>query len=161
MTALHGERNRLASESLLGARITIWRPFNFEKNLTFHNGEGQDVSIVGPDMIFQQDAFSWHVREDIWGGLVDSEKRSELSERLMVDFQPTLPPSQRSLEKLMVFLQEAEVAAAASEWSNSAQYYEKDGETPQRLNALLSFCVQLRWICQVFKDLPGASVSVR
>jgi hypothetical protein len=112
-------------------------------------------------MLFQQDAFSWHVREDIWGGVIDADVRAGLAAKLIGDFQRILPPSERGLDKLEAFLAEAEAAVANSEWSSSAQYRETDGETPVRLNVLLSFCVQLRWICQVFKDLPGTSLSVR
>lgn len=151
----------MTQESSLGARISIWRPFTPEKSLTFHTGQSKNVTVVGPEMAFQQEAFTWNAREDVWGGLIDSEIRTQLSERLIGDFQPTLPPMDRGITKLENFLEAAEAAAVNSEWSNSGQQLERDGETPVRLNSLLAFCVQLRWICQVFKDIPGASVSVR
>ncbi len=151
----------MSQESSLGARVTIWRPFSPDKALTYHRGAAENVSVVGPDMVFQQEAFSWQIREDIWGGVVDSEVRSGLAAKLIGDFQPILPPTERSMPKLMTFLAEIEAAAATAEWSNSAQQYERDGETAVRVNVLVSFCVQIRWICHVFKDLPGASVSIR
>lgn len=154
----------LAQETPFGARITVWRPYSPAKLLALHqqpDATKAALTLFGPDDIFQQEAFVWHALEDVWGSIVDAEIRRTLSERLRNDFQPSLPPLERDLKKLRRFLDDAKLALPEAEWSDSAQRLERDGMTAYRLNALLAFCVQLEWIHDIFKDLPGASVSVQ
>lgn len=161
--SLFGGRG-LAQETPFGARITVWRPYSPVKSLALHQQPDTTkaaLTLFGPDDIFQQEAFVWHALEDVWGSIVNSEVRQTLSERLRNDFQPSLPPLERGLQKLRRFLDDARLALPEAEWSDSAQRLERDGMTAYRLNALLAFCVQLEWIHDIFKDVPGASVSVQ
>ena len=117
--------------------------------------------MVGPDFLFQKEVLTWQPKEDIWGGLADGGARTRLSERMQVEFEPALRPDERSLEKLGAYLKDIEALLDGLEWATSSQQFEDDGETPMRLNPLLSFYRQLEWIYQVFRDVPGASVSIR
>jgi hypothetical protein len=151
----------MAGDTSAGVRITIWRPYTPDRPLAIQSSETDSVRVVGPDLPLQQEAFTWQVREDIWGGLVDSDLRQALSQRFISEFEPVLSPNQRSVEKLRALVEEIETALPKSEWSESGQQLEDDGETPYRLNPLLGFFTQMSWLCEVFKDTPGASVSVR
>ncbi len=151
----------MAIESSVGLRVTIWRPYAPDRPLAFQQAEATTMTAVGPEIQLQQEAFTWQVREDIWGGVVDSNLRERLSQRFISDFEPVLPPSQRGMDKLKALLSELANAIPEAEWSASGQQVEEDGETPYRLNSLLAFHVQMSWLYDVFKDTPGASVSVR
>jgi hypothetical protein len=152
----------MAVESSVGVRITIWRPYTPERQLAFQLESNEPLMLVRPEMQLQQEAFAWQVREDVWGGVTDADRRLELSQRTIADFEPILPPSQRSMEKFRQLLDAVSAAIENTEWSDSAQQLdEDDADTPYKLNALLCFHLQMRWIYDVFKDTPGASVSVR
>ena len=125
------------------------------------DAKATSVTLYGPEDVFQQEAFIWHLREDIWAGVTDEETRLSLSERLRSDFQPSLAPAERALPKLKQFLVDATDAVKAAEWSDSNHQAEQDGMTAFRLNPLLAFYLQLEWMYDVFKDLPGASVSIQ
>jgi hypothetical protein len=151
----------MASDTSAGLRITIWRPYTPERPLTIRKGETDTVTLVSPDMLLQQEAFTWQVREDVWGGLPDNDLREALSHALIGRFEPVLPPAQRGMTQLQEFIAELEAAQAKSEWATSGQQLHADGETPVRFNPLLGFLGQLKWLFDLFRDVPGASVSVR
>lgn len=151
----------MAQDTSAGVRVTIWRAFAPDRTITFQTHEADAVTVVGPDFLFQREAFTWQPKEDIWGGLADADVRTRLSQRLQVEFEPALRPGERSLEKLGAYLNDVGPVLDGLEWATSSQQLENDGETPMRLNPLLSFYRQLEWIYQVFRDVPGASVSIR
>ena len=149
-------------DSPLGVRLTIWRPLSPTKALALHqNAAGMPITLFGPDDIFQQEAIVWHVKEDIWGGVADFTLRSSLQDGLMNGFQPTLPPDQRSMAHFHAFLSQCDNALSEADWSDSVVSMENDGSSAIRINALIAFYAQSSWIYHVFKDLPGASVSVQ
>ena len=151
----------MLTDTSAGLRITVWRPYTPDRPLTIRVGTDDTISAVGPDMQLQQEAFTWQVKEDVWGGLADSELRQQLSQKLITDFEPVLPPTQRGMTKLGALLGELDDAKSAAEWSSSGQQLHDDGETAVRLNSLVAFLSQLTWLYDVFRDVPGASVSVR
>lgn len=132
-----------------------------DRQLAFVGSEAASVSLVGPDIQLQQEAFTWLVKEDIWGGVIDSSARQNLSQRLQSEFEPVLPPSQRTMEQFNTLLMDIAQILGKVEWSDSGQQLEEDGDNPVRLNALLSFYLQASWIYEIFKDSPGASVAIR
>lgn len=151
----------MLADTSAGLRITVWRPYVPDRPLTIRKGSDDTISVVGPDMQLQQEAFTWQVKEDVWGGLTDSEVRQQLSQKFITEFEPVRPPAQRSLAKLGSLLDELRAADASAEWSSSGQQVHEDGETAVRLNSVLAFLNQLTWLHDVFRDVPGASVSVR
>jgi len=151
----------MAADVTAGVRLIVWRPYMPERLLAMQQDQKGNVTLLGSDAPLQQAAFMWQVREDIWGGIVDAEVRQSLSQRFIADFEPVLPPDDRSFEKLSEFLRRLSPVLVNSEWSFSAQQLDEDGESGVRLNALVGFFNHLRWVYDVFKDVPGASVSVR
>ena len=148
-------------DSPLGTRITVWRPFSPGKPLTLHDPASDKVSVFGPDDCFQTEAFVWHAREDLVGGIVEPSARQELNDRLMNNFQPVLPPQERNIAKLRTFLASIVAVLDGVDWSDSAQQMESDNTNAVHINSLLAFYQQLTWICDVFDELPGASVSIQ
>jgi len=146
-------------ESAVSVKVAVWTPYVPDRSMTFHSEA--ELMLLGPETLLQRETYSWHPREDIWGGLVDSDQRLSLSERLRTDFDPLLPPSERSMSKLNGYLVEMEKALSNSEWTDSALKLDSDGTTPVRLNPRLAFYVHMKWIHKMFQHYPSASVSIR
>lgn len=119
------------------------------------------MTLLGPDAMLQQEAFTFQPNEDVWGGLVDSELREKLSRQFISEFEPVHPPAARGFDRLSKFLDELRAAIPNSEWASSGQQTDEESEQAARLNPLLAFYCHLAWIYETFKDTPGASISVR
>jgi hypothetical protein len=123
-------------------KITIWQPYFTGFMLAIGQGDSSWLNILDGDTELQ---------------------REVLSSRFIDAFQPMLPPADRSLNKLEEFLEELRAVASspASEWSPSATTPLDVGTPPTMVNNLLALTHQLTWLVDVFRDLPGASVSIR
>jgi hypothetical protein len=144
--------------------VTVWRAFSHGRPLAYQTNTKAEAKVFGEEETLLQDVFCWQVREDVWSGLADEEVRIAMRQRFLDEFQPTLPPSQRTIRALTEFIAVLEPIACGqhSEWADSAMQEEEDeSRKPYRLNPLLAFHRQLTWIRDVFVDIPGASVSVR
>jgi len=144
-----------------GVRVSIWRPFAADRPLILQGRRSEYLTPIGPETQLLREVFSWQVREDIWAGVLDSDVRERLSQRLIEDFEPILPPNERGMPKLRLFVDELARTLPETDWSESAHQFEEDGQTPVRLNALWAFYTQLRWIYDVFRHVPEASVAIR
>lgn len=144
-----------------GFRVTIWRPYTPVRALTLKDAGSENMTLLGPEAVLQQEAFTFQPKEDVWGGLVDSDAREALSVRFISDFEPVRPPSERGLDRLAAFLVDLREALPKGEWASSGQQLDEDSEQAVRLNPLLAFYSHLAWMYDTFKDTPGASVSVR
>lgn len=119
------------------------------------------MTLLGPESVLQQEVFTFQPKEDVWGGLVDSELREALSARFISEFEPVRPPNERGFDRLAAFLVDLRAALPKGEWSSSGQQLDDDSEQAVRLNPLLAFHNHLSWMHDTFRDTPGASVSVR
>jgi hypothetical protein len=152
------------SENPTGLRVTVWRAYLPTRQIVIQEAGSESPRYLGSDDDLQRDVFTWQAREDVWGGLTDETTRQMLSQRFREDFDPFLPPDKRDFSKLAAFLAELQTAAQSpqSSWATSAQQIGDDDADPSmRLNPLLAFYNQLLWIYEVFRELPGASITVR
>lgn len=148
-------------DNAAGLRVTIWHPYVPSQPVSHHSAEHGPTYFAPKDL--QQDVFSWQVRDDVWGGIAAEEIRRSLRDGFISAFDPYLPPGDRSVEKLTLFVQQLRkvVRSSASDWSVSGQEPDDDADSSPRLNALLAFERQLSWMEEVFRHLPGVSVTVR
>jgi hypothetical protein len=151
----------MPTEQTTGIRITFWRPHRPARPLAFQPSDSLAMFVLGSDEQLQIEAFSWHVKEDIWGGLLDPILRDHLNRRLVDEFDPSLSPIERTIEKMQGLLTQFATALPGTEWSAAGYDTDEDEEAGSRLNSLLAFHEQMVWLCNVFKQIPGASVSVR
>ena len=144
-------------------RVTIWQPYFAGCMLAIGQPDSSGLNILDGDTELQREVFTWSVAEDVWAGVADDIKRTEFAARFVDSFQPTLAPSERSMESFADFVSDLRGVALSSlsEWSASASKMAEVGVPPVLLNGLLAFYHQLVWLLDVFRDLPGASVSVR
>lgn len=151
----------MTSDTSTGFRVTIWRPYTPGRALTLKDLGSEGMTALGPEALLQQEAFSFQPKEDVWGGLIDSGLRENLSAQFIGDFEPVRPPSERGMDRLATFLDDLKAALPQGLWSDSGQQIDEESEEAVRLNPLLAFYCHLSWIYETFKDAPGASVSVR
>jgi len=111
--------------------------------------------------------YTWSPKEDIWGGIRDSNKTNLVRMALIERFSPFLPPEQRSMAQFFAALEELEKvvadesAVAWSECEGEAVTEFAEGENNLRANTPLALYRHLRWIHRVFQNVPGASVTIR
>ena len=72
-------------------------------------------------------------------------------------------PSDRPVHQAFQTFEAAEDAlnSGKAEWSDSEDLAFEDEPDPYRVNMLLAFYNQMRWLHEMFKDEPGVSISVR
>lgn len=137
-------------------RITFWRPSRWRRKLL-------DVKERSPadESRFLEEAYTWEPAESIWDA-VEKTDTERLRELLLEGFSPNKPPEARDIHILRNVLEQIEAIATAgrAEWKD-CQQLDEDGNTNLRANLLLSFLHHLTWLCDVFADVPGISITVR
>jgi hypothetical protein len=143
-------------------RITVWQPYFAGCMLAFGPVDAAGLDILEGDTELQKELFTWPIEEDVWAGVTDDNLRAQLEERFVTDFQPMKLPPERSMAKFADFVAAVgAVVRKGSEWSAAASGVAEHSPTTCMTNALLAFHEQLHWMLEMFRDLPGASVSVR
>lgn len=153
----------MTGEAQTKFRITIWQPYFTGFMLAVGHEDSVGLNILDGDTELQREVFTCPIEEDVWAGVTDDDKRKSLSSRFIDAFQPMLPPAERNMAALENFVVDLRKVAlsAASEWSPSAATPVDVGTPPIMVNNLLALHHQLVWLVDVFRDLPGASVSIR
>ncbi len=153
----------MATDSAPQLTVSLWRDFRPERTLAYKPSGAADAKFIQRDDNLQEEVFAWQVGDGVINGIVDDELRAEISASLTEDFSPALAPSARPCSKLVKFFEVAEKAieSGKAEWSNSEDGAFDDAPEPYRVNVLLAFYNQMRWLHEMFKDEPGVSVSVR
>jgi hypothetical protein len=151
----------LANDSATGFRLTVWRPYQPTNEIAFDDGVAIKYIGIDDDGEVQQNIFMWQIKEDVWGGIKDDELRTTLKDRMFSDFSPFKSPIERGMSKFGEFLKDLENTTKTpnSIWSLSSQ--ETADDIPMPVNLILALYHQFRWIHQVFKNIPDASVTVR
>jgi hypothetical protein len=150
----------MATENPAKIRISLWKDFRPPRSLMLHEEHGKPV---GSDDSLQQEIYSWSMREDPFGGIVDPELRSDLRDLLLLPFEPSKSPSDRRIEALEPFLQKADQAIldGSALWTTSQESHGEDDEFAARLNPLLALKIQLEWLLNCYSGHPSVSVAVR
>ena len=155
-------------------RVSVWRPIRFGRELHYVARDSPGSATAAPfdlpsqftrDRLAEQ-IYTWSPAEDVWGGLHDENARSRLKEILMKNFDPALSPAERGLDKLATFLDSLEQVLqkpGATAWmTTSEQALESSsGEVFFRMSPTLALAMQLRWILESFRHVPGLSLIVR
>ena len=118
------------------------------------------------DFEIHEQLYSWEPSEDIWGSLIDVEQTRRARTVLVEAFDPSLPVRERSighLEKSLLVLKEILDIPTATAWSECSQTDESSQETQNNLraNTILLLYRHLEWLWNIFRHVPGASVTVR
>lgn len=84
----------------------------------------------------------------------------------MTRFQFSLPPEERDFRKMKSLVdslqQYLDNDASNRRWQDWEQPTEEDNlDSVYRTQPLLSFLQHLKWLCEVYQDVPGISVTIR
>ena len=153
----------MAADFLTQIKLSVWRDFTPSKALIFRQDGDQGQHVLDRESDLQQEIYTWHMREDPFGGVSDEGARMRLRELLVDRFEASQPPSNRRVEALAEFLDEAQrvIEAMHAEWTGSQVAPLDEEDVPYRLNPLLSVKLHLEWLASTFYGQPGISVSVR
>lgn len=144
-------------------RVTVWQPYFAGCMLAFPRDGAAEYDLLGGDFELQREVFTWPLHEDVWAGISEHEIRVALHQSFVNDFQATRPPHERGMAKLASFVESVGEALQLrkSEWSVAESGAAEFSNTSLMINGLSAFYNQLKWMLDMFRDLPGASVSVR
>ena len=111
--------------------------------------------------LFLEEAYIWEPAESIWDA-VEKTDTDQLRELLLEGFSPDNKPEDRGIHAFRNILEQIKVIVVEgrAEWK-LCQQLDEDGDVNLRANLLLSFLHHLTWLCDVFADVPGVSITVR
>jgi hypothetical protein len=153
-------------------RIVVWRPLKNKRNLmvlALGQGGSADDDQDQAGYEFHEQVYAWEPRGiDIWGRFKSSSDTQSVRKLLLDAFNPSpaAPVDRRSISKLKLVLDALAGTLASTdplEWADSEDPI--DLNQPEllnkRANTIAVLYNHLCWIYEVFRDVPGASVSVR
>ncbi len=122
----------------------------------------EGTAILSQDL--HEEAYRWETFEDFFGSF-DSTQAASVREALVTAFATHLEPAQRSMAQLasaLVVLEAACSTAGKNAWKDGTTVESfGDGLINLRAHGGLVLYRHLRWVHAIFKDVPGASVTVR
>ncbi|NTI27129.1 hypothetical protein [Rhizobium rhizogenes] len=144
-------------------RVTVWQPYFAGCMLAVPRESATEYDLLSGDFELQREVFTWPLQEDVWAGIANDELRTTLHRGFTENFQATRPPSERGMDMLEKFVADVRdaIKSGSSEWSTAESGTAELSRTSLMINALSAFHNQLNWMLDMFRDLPGASVSVR
>lgn len=153
----------MATDSAPKLRVSLWRDFRPERTLAYQASGDRDARLFQRHDQLQEEVFAWEVGDALLNGVTDDDLRVRIRASLFDVFAVSISPSERPCEKLTSFFEAAEAALASgsAEWSDSEDLAFEEDPDPYRVNMLLAFYSQMRWLHEMFKDEPGLSISVR
>lgn len=141
-------------------RLTVWRPAHLDRRLMIG---GAVVPSAEEDNLLEE-AYRWETAEDFLGSFSATDS-AKLKDCLMGWFAPPLPPAERTMVKLgaaMDVLANVCRSAGADAWKDASTTEPNlDGVVNLRAHTGLALYHHIRWVHHVFKDVPGASVTIR
>jgi hypothetical protein len=157
------EKRLMATDSAPKLRVSLWRDFRPGRTLAYQPGGDADARLFHRHDQLQEEVFAWEVGDALLNGITDDDLRAGLRGSLFDVFAVSISPSERPCSKLSSFFEAAEVAlvSGSAEWADSEDLAAEDEPDPYRVNMLLAFYSQMRWLYEMFKDEPGVSISVR
>jgi hypothetical protein len=138
-------------------QISFWVPCRWERNLLEENN-----GLVDQER-FLEEVYTWVPAEPIWNSIIDNDATELLRKSLLDDFSPDKSPKMRKIEDFLKVLEQIKkiVEDKKSEWIFRQQLDDGNDTIDLYANLLLSFMHHLTWICDMFRDVPGISITVR
>ena len=152
-------------------RIVVWRPLAEMRNLmvlpigtSSPEGDSDQANYE-----FHEQIYAWEPRGiDVWGSIRSPADTQNLRTLLLDTFNPSpaSPVDRRRIGHLQPVLDALAAVLSGQaplDWADSWDVIDAGrADSPsQRANTIAVLYNQLRWMYEVFKDVPGASVSIR
>lgn len=145
-------------------RLSVWRSVRWSRQyLDVKKGKPANISSSS----FHEQIYSWEMQESLFDGIEKAEKAKNMHTALFDGFGPERPPSQRGIEALenVLSLFDEMLAGGASSWTDFTQEQELPDKQQSpvciRQQRLLALRCRLQWICDTFRDVPKASITLR
>lgn len=153
------------AETLL--RLDVWRPARPDKRLLYAKPENDLPSVIElhENRLYEQ-VYSWKVCGDMWTSISSDEEAKKIKEMLTTNFASSEPPEERSFVKMKVVVQKLKDYLFSNENNRKWQIWEQpisqdDTDDLFHIQPLLLLYHHLKWLCEVFEDIQGASVTIR
>ena len=146
--------------------FSIWRDYEPPRPISFSSQDAPNRP-VHTDGLFQEQIYSWSLREDAFSGVSDDKVRESLREKLVEQFSDDKPPSERKLNGLQRFIDLVDEALEAKQVDPvqsedlESEHAEPGDSSQIEINSLLALAIHLKWVIACFSQLPGISVTVR
>ena len=149
----------------IGFRLAVWRPIRLERSVAVEANERDGCEWPLARQRLHEQVYQWQPHEDVWGGLTKASDAQELRKVLIEQFDPYQPPTERTIAKLehAIAIARRIISEGNSQWSDCETPIEdqQSDELTFRANILASLCRHLEWVCAIFRNLPGTSVTIR
>jgi hypothetical protein len=147
-------------------RLDVWVPARSEKHLSYTGLENDITSIIVlQEEHLHEQVYSWKIKGDLWASLTSGKTAMEIKETLTTGFSCNYPPKERSFRKVRDFLRILDGYLSIEEnryWQNWEQpIFLDEPDNLFRIHPLLALYHHMKWIYDVFHDVPGASVTIR
>lgn len=144
-------------------KLSIWRELAHTPPLAMQD-EQTGWRVLTSDSGVQREVYSWPLPSDAFGGIADEKVRDNVREALLNRLDISLPPAERGVAVLGVFVATAEQAVDADQtgpFRSNVASVESDTDTASEPNPLLALLQHVKWLMRCFEDRPGISVSIR
>ena len=155
-----------STDTTPAVRLTVWRPVRWG-----HQRALLDVKAGRPAdwSTFHESVYSWVMQDSVLDAIEDTDQGRKIEAELFETFLPERSPMERGIETLAEKLGILDdiLAAGRVDWMDSGASASATGEADEeafvtpRLNRLLAFRHMLQWVCDTFRDVPGANVTLR
>ncbi len=141
-------------------RLSVWRPVRWSDEF-LDTREGRPANAAA----FHESIYSWILIDNPVDAIQDRDQSDVLEKEILQQFAPEQPPQDRGIEKLHKKLEILDniLTTHGATWMDSAHSVtsEPDAEINLRMNRLLAFRQALQWVCDTFRDVPQANVTLR
>lgn len=138
-------------------QLSVWVPARVPGTLMSY-ASSEIVGLTTDQLNLYEQVYSWASKEDIWAGIREATTITRAREMLSQDFAPTLPPEERGFDRFQELILELEKLCNDAEWTDCLQ---GGPEERYRANHLLVVKNHFDWVYRLFRNLPGASVTLR
>lgn len=146
-------------------KLEVRAPSSLSDNLllTTHGEGSSPGSLSVDDVAVWTRLLTWTVSQDPFAGLTDDETRLSIQKRINESLGPSAPENQRGPSVLLGLIEaiEASTSMWATAFSPDDVLHGSEEDTPVRVRGDIGFVHHLRWVYDVFRDVPGVSFLIR
>jgi hypothetical protein len=149
-------------------RLSVWRPATLSRRVSVFE-PSQQASLPGDGsqhLHLYEEIYSWAPEEDVWLSICESADQRRLNSLLVEAFSPDRAPSERGIAALpgaLSALRETILSPGKTDWADCRESVQNDEDqrTNYRANSMIALYNHLSWVHEVFKNVPGASITIR
>ena len=157
----------MTSEPDARLRFSVWRPARIDRIYLHVTGRGsgpERTALLDGSAVLEQ-LYAWDSGPHEFASGSSSAVARQIEDCLLQPFGEHRPPNERRVRRFLnavTNLLDDEEVQSGTHWSDSEDTVSGgDTELNLRVNAALGVLSHLRWVAQVYAELPDASVLIR